>query len=80
MTRPEIEAAFKRPDKSLKNVIVLKRDSGEIFAFVYDDESGMAVMETFGRFANDPELDFTWDDALILGEKVQTLKKAKEQP
>lgn len=52
------------------NVIALVKES-ERYIFLYDDESPAAVMQTFGRFAGDPDLSFSWYDAAVLSQKVR---------
>ena len=52
------------------NVIALVKES-ERYIFLYDDESPAALLQTFGRYASDPELSFSWYDAAMLSQKVR---------
>lgn len=56
------------------NVLALVKD-GERFVFLYDDESAGTLLETFGRFAADSELSFSWYDAAVLSRKVRSLER-----
>ncbi len=55
------------------NVLALVKD-GERFVFLYDDESFSEVLQTLGRYAADPELNFSWYDAAVLSQKVRRLQ------
>lgn len=52
------------------NVLALVK-GGERYVFVYDDDSGLALMDALRDLAADPELSFTWFDAAVLGERVR---------
>jgi hypothetical protein len=56
------------------NVLALVKD-GERFVFLYDDESCPQLLQTLGKFAADPELNFTWYDAAVLSQKVRRLQQ-----
>jgi len=56
------------------NVIALVKET-ERYIFLYDDESPSALLQTFGRFAGDPELSFSWYDAAVLSQKVRKLRR-----
>jgi hypothetical protein len=56
------------------NVIALAKD-GERFVFLYDDDSGPQLLQTLGRYAADPELNFSWYDAAVLSQKVRRLQQ-----
>ncbi len=43
----------------------------ERYLFHYYDSRRNDVCHTFGRFASNPELSFTWYDAAILSQKVR---------
>ena len=47
----------------------------ERYVFIYSDtkEGKADLLRTFGRFASDPELSFTWYDAAMLSAKVRGL-------
>jgi len=52
------------------NVLVLEKDEDR-YLFLFDDESKVAVMRTFGRFAADKRLSFTWNDAALLVREIR---------
>jgi len=56
------------------NVIALVKET-ERYIFLYDDESPSALLQTFGRYAGDPELSFSWYDAAVLSQKVRKLRR-----
>jgi hypothetical protein len=56
------------------NVLALVKDN-ERFVFLYDDESCPQLLQTLGRYAADPELNFTWYDAAVLSQKVRRLQQ-----
>lgn len=41
----------------------------------YTDETRADVLKTFGRFASDPELSFSWYDAAALAHRVRAEAK-----
>ena len=55
------------------NVLALVKE-GERFIFLYDDESSATLLQTFGRFAADKELSFSWYDAAVLSQKLRQLQ------
>ncbi|WP_437201615.1 hypothetical protein [Planctomicrobium sp. SH664] len=61
------------------NVIALVKD-GERYVFLYDDQSAPQLLQTLGRYAADPELNFTWYDAAVLSQKVRRLKGDDDSP
>jgi hypothetical protein len=48
----------------------------ERYVFLYHDEHRCQLLRTFGRFAADPELSFTWYDAAMLAHKVRVRAEA----
>lgn len=60
------------------NVLALVKD-GERYVFLYDDDSSAALLQTLGKFAASPELNFSWYDAAVLSQKVRKLKREEEQ-
>jgi hypothetical protein len=56
------------------NVLALVKD-GERFVFLYDDTSISTLLQTLGKYAADPELNFSWYDAAVLSQKVRRLQK-----
>ncbi len=60
------------------NVIALVKD-GERYIFLYDEKSIPQLLQTLGRYAADPELNFTWYDAAVLSQKVRRLQQDAPQ-
>lgn len=56
------------------NVLALVKN-GERFVFLYDDESASQLLQTFGKYAADPELDFSWYDAAVMSQRVRALQR-----
>lgn len=59
------------------NVLALVRGQ-ERYIFIYDDESRAETLRVLGRFASNPELEFTWYDAAILSQKIRQDAAAKQ--
>jgi hypothetical protein len=59
------------------NVLALVKD-GERFVFLYDETSIGTLLQTLGKYAADPELNFSWYDAAVLSQKVRRLQKQGE--
>lgn len=57
------------------NVLALLKD-GERYVFLYDDRSADQLLQTLGRYADDPELNFSWYDAAVLSQRIRTLREA----
>lgn len=62
------------------NVIALDR-YGDRYVFLYDDDarSKAATLQTFGRYAADKELSFSWYDASVLSQKMRALLNDPER-
>lgn len=43
----------------------------ERYLFVFADEHRQDVLRTFGQFAANPELSFSWYDAAVLSRRVR---------
>ena len=52
------------------NVLALVKGS-ERYVFLYDDSNRAETLRTLGRFASNPDLNFTWYDAAVLSQKVR---------
>jgi len=50
--------------------IALKRE-GQTYIFRFDDASHLALVRVLGRFAADPNLNFTWHDAAVMCKKAR---------
>lgn len=57
------------------NVLLLLKDSGQGFVFLWDTESGPEFYRTLGKFASDPDLDFSWYDAAWLSQQARSLER-----
>ena len=60
------------------NVIALEKP-GEVFAFLYDDESRAETLRVLGRFASNPDLSFTWYDTAVSSQKIRQKKKKQDE-
>lgn len=58
------------------NVLALVKN-GERFVFLYDDASGPKLLQTFGKYAADPELEFSWYDAAVMSQRVRALQRER---
>lgn len=56
-------------DKEI-NVLALVKGE-ERFIFLYDDANRTETLRLLGRFAADPEIDFTWYDAAVLSKRIR---------
>ena len=52
------------------NVLALVKGE-ERFIFLYNESSKSETLRTLGRFASDPELNFSWYDAAVLSQKLR---------
>ena len=59
------------------NVVALVKGS-ERYIFLYDDASRAETLRTFGRFAANPELSFTWYDAAALSQRLRQEREREE--
>jgi hypothetical protein len=59
-------------NSNLKDSVTLLKD-GQKYVFRFDESSRKALLGVFGRFANDPRLNFSWHDAAVLARKVRKL-------
>lgn len=49
--------------------------AGERYVFMYERENLPKLLNTFGRFAANPELNFSWYDAAVLAQKARAAHK-----
>ena len=49
----------------------------EKYAFIFDKDSRADTLRTLGRYASNPELSFSWNDAAILSNAIR--KKFSDQ-
>ncbi|MDO5310091.1 MAG: hypothetical protein Q4G03_11460 [Planctomycetia bacterium] len=59
------------------NVLALVKGK-ERYVFLYNEQNRETALETFGRFASDSQLSFSWYDAAALIQKVQREKRQTE--
>jgi len=52
------------------NVVALVKGK-ERYVFLYHDGQRANLLRTFGRFASNAELSFTWYDAAVLSKRVR---------
>lgn len=50
------------------------------YVFLYGDAQQAEIQETFGRFAADKTLSFTWYDSADLSLKVREMATANKEP
>lgn len=55
------------------NVLALMKGE-ERFVFLYDDESVDQTLVTLGKYAADPELNFSWYDAAVLSQRIRQIQ------
>ena len=61
------------------NVLALVKGK-ERYIFLYDDARRAEALRTLGRFASNPDLNFSWYDAAVLSQKVRKNCPAPETP
>ncbi|MEX0937536.1 MAG: hypothetical protein WDZ59_06725 [Pirellulales bacterium] len=52
------------------NVLALVKGD-ERYIFLYDDSKRAETLRTFGRYASNPELSFSWYDAAVLSQRLR---------
>lgn len=52
------------------NVLALVKGE-ERYVFLYDDGSRSETLRQLGRYAANPQLNFTWYDAAVLSQKIR---------
>lgn len=52
------------------NVLALVKGS-QRYIFLYNDSQAAETLRTLGRYASNPNLNFTWYDAAVLSQKVR---------
>lgn len=45
----------------------------ERYIFLYNEQNRIEMLRTLGRYAADPELNFSWYDAAIMSKKIREL-------
>lgn len=64
-------------DRNDINMVALVKGA-ERYVFLYDDESQKGLLRTLGRFAANPELNFTWYDAAVLSQKLRQAEQLQK--
>ncbi len=64
-------------DQQDVNVLALVKGK-ERYVFMYSEKNRNAVLDTFARYASDPELSFTWYDAAVLTQRVRNEQRKAE--
>ncbi len=52
------------------NVLAMVKGD-ERYVFLFDDESRGETLRLLGRYASNPELSFSWQDAAILSQRIR---------
>ncbi len=64
------------------NVLALIKGEDK-YVFLFDDANRVETLRMLGRYAADPELNFTWYDAAMLSQRIRdmaTLEQANKRP
>lgn len=56
-------------DKEINVLVMVKGE--ERFIFLYDDERRAETLRMLGKFAADPDINFSWYDAAVLSQKIR---------
>jgi len=73
------DLGFDTVAKDIKVIALIKGE--EQYVFLYDENHRAETLRTFGRYASNPELSFTWYDAAVLSQKIrqESLQQAREK-
>lgn len=52
------------------NVLALVKGEQK-YIFLFDDHNRVETLRTLGRYAADPQLDFSWYDAAVMSKKIR---------
>ena len=52
------------------NVLAMVKGD-ERYVFLFDDDSRAETLRLLGRYASNPELSFSWQDAAILSQRIR---------
>ena len=53
-----------------REIVALTKPDGERYVFLWQTGQRADLLRTFGRFAADPELSFSWEDAAVLAART----------
>ncbi len=59
------------------NVLALVKGK-ERYVFMYNETNRTAVLESFARYASDPEMSFSWYDAAVLTQRIRAEQRKTE--
>ena len=60
------------------NVLALVKGE-ERYLFLFNDKTRAETLRTLGRYASNPDLNFTWYDAAVLSQKIRMTKKSSNE-
>ena len=60
------------------NVLALCKER-ERYVLLFDDARRGEALKTIGRWAGNPELDFTWYDAAVLTPRIRGMPQTKQK-
>ncbi len=67
-----VRVSFIKGDSVSKDINVVALVKGEErFIFLFNDSQKSETLRTLGRYASDPQLNFSWYDAAVLSQKVR---------
>lgn len=52
------------------NVLAMVKGD-ERYVFLFDDESRAETLRLLGRYASNPDLSFSWQDAAVLSQRIR---------
>mgnify|MGYP007002399047 CR=1 FL=1 len=65
---PEVESR-----EGVHFLVLQKQRCREMYVFIFDDAHAVDAMRTYGRFASDPSLSFTWGDAAVASARTRKM-------
>jgi hypothetical protein len=71
MTHSENLIARHIHSRDLKLIALVK--GKERYVFCFNDDQRHNLLRTFARFATNPDLSFTWNDAGVLSQKAKAM-------
>ena len=73
---PAILAGRTRPAGDDDINVLAPIRNGQQWTLLYDDVSRAEALRLLGRWASNPELDFSWYDAALLSQKVRRVNRS----
>jgi hypothetical protein len=65
---PEVESK-----EGVHFLVLHKQRTREVYVFLFDDAHAVDAMRTYGRFASDPSLSFSWGDAAVASARTRKM-------